>query len=81
MDVNRKINELLILFQLPVKDHEEISEYLEHNEWGVALEYLISTLLNESIEISVIHYLQINELGEYMELEARSWEELKLLIK
>ncbi len=47
---------------------------------GVALEYLISTLLDENVEISELIYHRIKEIGEFMELEARSWEDLKPLI-
>jgi hypothetical protein len=80
MDVKRKIEDLLNLVNIPLEDGEKVCEYLEHDEWGVALEHFSATLLDERIEITEVIYTQIKQLGEYMELEEQTWKSLKALI-
>jgi hypothetical protein len=80
MDVNRKIEDLLNSVNIPLEDSEKVCEYLEYDEWGVALEHFSATLLDESIEITEVMYFQIKQLGEYMELDEQTWESLKTLI-
>ena len=80
MDVKRKIEDLLNSVNIPQEDSDKIREYLEHHEWGVALEHFSSTLLDESIGITEEIYIQIKQLGELMELEEQTWECLKILI-
>jgi hypothetical protein len=81
MDVKREIENLLNLVKIPPEDNEKVYEYLEYDEWGVALDHFSATVLDESIEITELIYSQIKKVGEYMELEEQTWESLKPLIK
>ncbi|MCC3379666.1 MafI family immunity protein [Paenibacillus farraposensis] len=80
MDVKRGIEDLLNLVKIPPEDSEKVCEYLEYDEWGVALEHFSATVLDEGIEINELIYSLIKKVGEYMELEEETWESLKPLI-
>jgi hypothetical protein len=80
MDVKRAIEPELTLVKIPLRDNEKVHEYLEYDEWGIALEHFSATVVDESIGITELVYTQIKRVGEYMELEAQTWESLKFLI-
>lgn len=80
MDIKREIEDLLGKVNIPQDDGEKICEYLDYNEWGVALEHFSATVLEEHIEISEFIFIKIKQLGEYMELEEQTWESLRALI-
>ncbi|MBP0724075.1 MafI family immunity protein [Bacillus sp. RG28] len=65
---------------LPKGDKQELTEFLEHDEWGIALEHLCATVLEEEINISSELFYEIREVGEKIEIDCASWEELKHLI-
>lgn len=80
MDVKNKIEEIIKLSPLPSEDSLKLGEYLEANEWGLALEHLSATLLDEQIRVTEFIYNQIKQLGEYMELDDSTWKSLEDLI-
>ncbi|MGE8034836.1 MafI family immunity protein [Lysinibacillus sp. NPDC093692] len=63
--------------RLPQKDRITVLEYLEHREWGVALEHLCATICEENILISenVVHL--IKDTSQQMDI----WDEIKEEIK
>ncbi|MGE7998411.1 MafI family immunity protein [Lysinibacillus sp. NPDC093190] len=67
----------IIRTRLPQKDRITVLEYLEHREWGVALEHLCATICEENILISenVVHL--IKDISQQMDI----WDEIKEQIK
>lgn len=53
--------------KLPLEDKEEIQEYLDYNEWGIAFEILCSAIEQHKINISQKQKEEIarieNEMG------------------
>lgn len=80
-----KMRSLLRLFddKLTGQETTEILEYLDHNEWGIAFESLISIVIHERISIDLIIYNALEELKNAMEIEIRDGElnQIKQLIK
>ncbi|WHY03236.1 MafI family immunity protein [Neobacillus sp. DY30] len=58
---------------LPKKDCVNVLEYLEHSEWGVALEHLCATIYEENIYIPVSVLEQIKEVSIQMGI----WKEIR----
>ncbi|MFF2482991.1 MafI family immunity protein [Paenibacillus sp. NPDC058071] len=52
-----------------------VLEYLEHVEWGLALEHLCSNIIDEGILISESIFNSIKKIGEEMELDSIDWWE------
>jgi hypothetical protein len=77
MDFN-KILFIADKLRLAMKDIDTITEYLEHSEWGIAFEVLCSAIEYDKIPISQEDYIQIKEIGEYMNLDKDFWEVLKV---
>ena len=71
-----KILELAKSANLPLKDIKDISEYLEHREWGLAFEILCSALKEYKISISNVDYNELKKLGEKMEMDKKLWEDI-----
>lgn len=59
-------------------DLKEIEEYIENNEWGIALEVLCSILHQNNIYISINQYETICDLGNKMEFNDELWRDLKV---
>ncbi len=59
------------------KDKEDIEEYLDYNEWGLAFEVLCTAIQESNIKISQEDYEIINMLGTQMELDRKLWGALK----
>lgn len=64
--------------KLPTKDIELIGEYLEYREWGIAFEVLCSAIEYDKIQISLVDYSEIKQIGEYMEMDKELWEVFKI---
>ncbi len=62
---------------LSFDDIKSIVEYLDHNEYGVALEQLCSAIEQERIKIAYNDYLLIKQMGEQMEMDKSLWERIK----
>jgi len=74
MNVEMKIKSIVEqIVGLPKGDRISILEFLEHNEWGVALEHLCATLCEENIQISEPIFEQIKGVSIYMEI----WEDIR----
>jgi len=64
---------------IPDKDIKDIYEYLGHNEWGIALEILCSTIEEHNIGITKKQYKEIEMIGKRMELNRALWNEICVL--
>lgn len=56
---------------------EEVRHFVEHGEYGVALETLCAIIEEEGKEISPQLYNHIHELGKRMEMAPEIWESLE----
>ena len=59
--------------RLPSSDIESISEYLEHNEWGIAFEVLCSAIDNDKINITLGDFEEIKLIGKSMKMDEGLW--------
>ena len=62
---------------LTESESEEVRHFVEHGEYGVALETLSGIIDAEGKRISFEAYEQIHGLGERMEMEPEVWECLR----
>ena len=65
---------------LTESESEEVRHFVEHGEYGVALETLCGVIEEEGKRISFEAYEQIHGLGERMEMEPEVWERLRVSI-
>lgn len=78
MNIEMKIKTLLEqLDALPKKDKIAVLEYLEHSEWGVALEHLCATISEENIPIPGNVVDLIKDVSQQMDI----WGEIKEQLK
>lgn len=66
------MKEILLLAQeigLPSHDIQDITEYIDHNEWGLAFEVLCSSAHQYGFKVSDIQYQKICDLGRKMEID------------
>lgn len=77
MDIELKIQEITNNLNIATKDKKDISEYLNHNELGLAFEVLCVSIERDKIEISQNDYEIINTLGIQMEMDNNLWINLK----
>lgn len=59
--------------KLSKSDMESISEYLEHNEWGIAFEVLCSAIENDKISITLSDFEEIKLIGKGMNMDEGLW--------
>lgn len=64
-----------------MEEQKEVYEYLNHNEWGIALETLSEILCTRNIIITRDIYKQIKNAGEKMEMDSSTWEIIEHLIR
>ncbi|GAA0182128.1 hypothetical protein SH2C18_45610 [Clostridium sediminicola] len=69
------------IIEFPEKDKEDIYEFLEHDEWGIALETLYAVLYEEKIPITKSIYDTVISVGEIMDMDSSTWDSLKYLIR
>lgn len=65
---------------LSEEDRENVIEYVEYNEFGVAYELLCTQLYEFDIKISIEDYELIKQIGKRMKLEPSEWTYLKEII-
>lgn len=65
----------------PPKDEKDIREFIEHEEWGIALETICSVIEQEDILIEKDIFRKIEEAGIHMEMDKTLWEEIGKQIK
>ena len=71
------MKEILLLAReigLPSNDIDDIDEYLDHNEWGLAFEVLCSSIHQYGLKVSDEQYQKICDWGKQMEIDADLWE-------
>lgn len=71
------MREILLLAReigLPDNDIKDISEYIDHNEWGLAFEVLCSSIHQYGFKVSDNQYQKICDLGEKMEMDDDLWK-------
>lgn len=82
LDLIRQIKNIIEgMGELSKNDIQAINELLMHDEWGVALEHLCASIMEDKINISNEQFIEIGNIGEAMEMEGSLWEELKHLIR
>jgi hypothetical protein len=73
--MSEKVLAILKQINIPDKDSDTVLEYLEHDEWGIAIEHLCATIIEEGILISESLFDLIKNIGEEMELDSMNWWE------
>ncbi len=63
---------------LPIRDIQEIAEYLNYNEWGLAFEILCTSITDNQIVISKRQYDVIKLVGEKMDMDCGLWKDICL---
>ncbi|MCY7628329.1 MafI family immunity protein [Bacillus altitudinis] len=69
------------LTDFPLKDKKDIYEFIEHEEWGIALETICSVIEQEDLLIEEDTFRNIEKAGIYMEMDKSLWEEIGKQIK
>ena len=77
MNIALEISKMSYQFKIGKKDRENIDEYLDHNEWGLAIEVLCAVIQESNIKISQENYEIINMIGNQMELDHKLWSALE----
>lgn len=67
--------------QFPQKDKKDVKEFIEHDEWGIALETICSVILDEKILIHKQIYKRIIDVGNEMEMDSSLWESIAKMLK
>ena len=67
--------------RLPDSIIEDVKEYVDFREWGVAFNLLCEQLYEFDIAISESEWEQIENIGKALKLEDYSWIELKELLE
>lgn len=65
----------------PEKDKMDVEEYIEHDEWGIALETICSVILEDRILIDKKVFKKIKDVGTEMEMDSSLWNGIDKLIK
>jgi hypothetical protein len=63
------------------EEYSQICEYIDHDEWGLALENICAAIRDEKIMITSAIYYLIDKLGMKMEMDKEIWHETKPFIK
>ncbi|MDW7661855.1 MAG: MafI family immunity protein [Bacillota bacterium] len=74
MDLQKRISIVLSKLEgFPDKDNRDVIELLENNEWGVAFEVICSVIEQDKLSIDIELYRDIEEIGNYMEMDDDLW--------
>lgn len=71
---NEIFNIIEQIVELSDIEKDEVFEFLEHNEWGIALETLCANLVEEDIVTTSHVFKQIEKVGKHMEMDSFTWE-------
>lgn len=66
---------------LSINDRNKIVENLDYNEWGIAFEHIVGTILLNKIFISKDVFNSIKKLSVQMDFEKETWERLMPFVK
>ena len=83
MRIKRSISILLnkvALFGLPEADITNAKEFLDHHEFGLSLDTIITQLYEHNIEIDLETYDLIEDIARDMNLPIESYSFLRVLI-
>ncbi|GGI17875.1 MafI family immunity protein [Gottfriedia solisilvae] len=65
MNLNSQIKNIVDgMSVLSKNDIQAINELLVHDEWGVALEHLCASIIEDNINISNEQFIEIRNIGE-----------------
>lgn len=80
-ELNRRLRTVVLELEphLQATEVEDILDYIDHNEPGVAFEMLCSQLYEHDAELNLRLAERIAELGSAMGLPARKWEILRVM--
>ena len=82
MELNNLLKEIgKNITNFPLEDEESILEFLEHDEWGIALEVICSVIEQEGIPIDKDIFSKNEEAGIFMEMDKSLWVEIGKQIK
>lgn len=82
MDIGIALLEILnSIKSFPEKDKMDVEEFIEHDEWGIALETICSVVLEEKILIEKQIYQKIKDVGDEMEIDSILWNGISELLK
>lgn len=65
---------------LPEKDKKNVVEFVEHGEWGIALDTLCNQIYEHDLKITKTTYDEIEAVGKMMNMNESTWSFLKKLI-
>jgi len=75
-EIINKILELVKKLCITVDDKEEIIDYINYNEYGIAFEVLCSIIEQENITVSCDDFKIIEKLGMTMNFDRRLWNKI-----
>lgn len=82
MELNNLLKEIVKnITNLPLKDKKNILEFIEHEEWGIALETICSVIEQQGIPVDKNTFSKIEEAGLYMEMDKSLWKEISKQIR
>lgn len=64
----------------PEKDKIDVQEYIEHDEWGIALETICSAVLEDRVIVDKKIFKKISDVGTEMEMDSSLWNDIARLI-
>lgn len=65
----------------PEKDKMDVKEYIEHDEWGIALETICSVVLEDRILVGKKVFKKISDVGTEMEMDSGLWNDITTFIE
>lgn len=65
---------------LPLNVTNQIAEYIDHDEWGIAFEGLCDQLEEYQIPLDSKYYMRLEHVAKLMEIDSSYWLPLKELI-
>jgi len=63
---------------LSQEDINNIEEFLEHNEYGIAFEELCSAIEQENISLNHAQYEEIVSIGKLMKMDSWLWKNITI---
>jgi len=76
--MSEQIKRLLrTIIGISLDDINEIIEFLDHDEWGVAYEILCTVIEQENTIITIYQYQEIEDIGNKMNMDSNLWNEIK----
>ncbi len=62
---------------IPHTDREEIKEFIEHNELGLALEWLCASVTDNNVSLTEKQHEAIRQIAEQMQIDADWWQHFR----